>query len=234
MTINRAIIWDFDGTLGYRDGGSWSSTLKEILDSEEPGNNITRELIRANLWTGFPWQEWQSPHPHLRDPEVWWGAVLPLLARAYCGAGLDGARAGALARRFRDLYLDLEYWRCFEDTLPTLETLSGRGWHHILLSNHVPELRAILRQIGLDSHLTFIFNSAETDYEKPHPRAFEMVLEAIPDAQTLWMVGDNFNADVQGAAAFGIPGILVHREHPDAQYMCATLEEAGKILDSGF
>ncbi len=231
MTITKAIIWDFDGTLGYREGGSWSGTLKDILDSDEPGNDITREQIRSHLWTGFPWQNWESPHPHLHDPDVWWESVLPLLARAYCGAGLDAARAEVLSRRFRAIYLDLERWRVFEDTLSTLETLSARGWRHVLLSNHVPELRAILHRIGLDAHLTFIFNSAETGYEKPHRRAFEMALAAVPDAKTLWMVGDNFAADVQGAAAFGIPGILVHREHPDARYVCATLEEASKILD---
>ncbi len=233
MTIDKAIIWDFDGTLGYRDGGAWTASLQEVLDSEEPGHSVTREQLRPHLQAGFPWQEWKFPHPHLSDAEVWWESVLPILERAYCGVGFDAARAGVLARRFRAAYLNLERWRCYEDTASTLAALSARGWRHILLSNHVPELRAILSHIELDAHLTYIFNSAETGYEKPHRRAFQMVLEVVPDAKTLWMVGDNFDADVQGAAAHGIPGIMVHREHPDAEYVCATLEEAARILDPG-
>ncbi|MFO7742923.1 MAG: hypothetical protein R6X31_11480 [Anaerolineae bacterium] len=30
-----------------------------------------------------------------------------------------------------------------------------------------------------------MFNSAETGYEKPHPRAFQLVLEAFPDTEAV-------------------------------------------------
>ena len=68
-----------------------------------------------------------------------------------------------------------------------------------------------------------VFNSAETGYEKPHPQAFRNVLEALADDGPVWMIGDNMVADIGGAAAVGIPGILVRKRHIDAAYQCDDL-----------
>ncbi len=237
------LIWDFDGTLGYRDGGGWAATMLELLDREELGHAVILEQLRASLQAGFPWQDWERPHPYLVDADGWWEALQPTLTRTYCGAGLDAARAAALVRQFRAAYLNPARWRAFEDTHPTLDVLAAAGWTHILLTNHVPELRAIVQHVGLTPYFTHIFNSAETGYEKPHPRAFEMVLAALgepsrPSVQSvqsveIWMIGDSFTADVQGAEAAGIPGILVRRPYPEARYYCETLAGVADIVQKG-
>ncbi|MGH7576165.1 MAG: HAD-IA family hydrolase, partial [Longimicrobiales bacterium] len=40
-------------------------------------------------------------------------------------------------------------------------------------------------------------------YEKPNPRAFRHVLNAVGPSGPVWMIGDNPIADVAGAAAVG-------------------------------
>ena len=226
----RYLIWDFDGTLGYRDGGAWTASLLEVLDGAAPSHTVTLDQLRPFLQAGFPWQEADRPHPHLTSADLWWDAVLPILERAYLGVGLEAGRARALAGQFRAVYLNLDRWRLYDDVLPTLTALSARGWTHIILSNHVPELGDIVRHLGLGPLISRLFNSAETGYEKPHPRAFRIALEAMSDVEAVWMIGDSFSADVQGAEGVGIPAILVRRYHPEARYSCETLPQVLKVL----
>ncbi len=219
----RYLIWDFDGTLGYRDGGAWTASLLETIGLVLPDYPVTLEQLRPSIQTGFPWHEPDRPHPHLTSAEAWWEALYPVLEQACQAAGLDEARARTVARRFRAVYLNLDLWRLFDDVLPVLDALSARGWTHVILSNHVPELGDIVRHLDLASRIAYVFNSAETGYEKPHPRAFQIALETLPDVGTVWMIGDSFTADVQGAEAVGLPAILVRRQHAQARYSCATL-----------
>lgn len=48
-----------------------------------------------------------------------------------------------------------------------------------------------------------------TAFEKPHPGAFHAVLDAIGEADKIWMVGDSADADFSGARAAGTPAVLV-------------------------
>jgi len=226
----RYLIWDFDGTLGYREGGAWTASLLETLDLALPGHTVTLEQLRLYTHTGFPWQQPDRPHLHLTSAEAWWEALYPVLASVYRGVGLDDSMARSLARRFRAVYLNLDRWRLFDDVLPTLDALSVQGWTHAILSNHVPEFGEIIDHLGLTSRFAYVFNSAETGYEKPHPRAFQLALKALPDVETAWMIGENVVADVQGAEAVGLPAILVRRHHPQARYWCEMLHEVPAYL----
>lgn len=210
-------IWDFDGTLAQRSGETgWSRLLAEVLDAEEPGHPHTGDTFRPHLRHGFPWHAPEVAHPELCAPGAWWDSVRPLLARAYEAAGYGAARAQELAAAAQRLYVDPTVgWRLFDDTLPVLERLREEGWTHAILSNHVPELRTIVAALGLDGLVSTVVCSAETGYEKPHPRAFAALLDAI-EAERVAMVGDNVVADVLGAEALGIPAVLVRRPDPRA------------------
>lgn len=212
----RLLIWDFDGTLAHRRGETgWSILLAETLDAEEPGHGFAADTFRPSLRHGFPWHRPETPHPELGEPGAWWASVRPLLARAYEAVGYPPDRAAELAAAAQRLYVDPSVgWALFADTRPALERLAAAGWRHAILSNHVPELRRIVSALGLDDLVAYLACSAETGYEKPHPRAFAALLEELrPDEA--WMIGDNVVADVLGAEALGIPAVLVRR--PDAR-----------------
>lgn len=230
--MGEYLIWDFDGTLGYREGGAWTASLLEVLDREMPGHGVTFEALRDHLRPEFPWHTWETPHLHLATADEWWDALYPVLEGGYLGVGIDAERAVAFVREFRNVYLGLDRWRLYDDVLPTLDTLSSLGWTHVILSNHVPELGDIVRHLGLDSRIDRVFNSAEIGYEKPHPRAFEMVLETLPDVEVVWMIGDSFHADVEGAEGMGIPAIQVRRPRPEARYGCEALTDILRIIET--
>ena len=227
----KLLLWDFDSTLGWREGG-WTGALLETIQACAPGIHLTPEQVRPYLKSGFPWQIPETPHLDTGTPDAWWDRLDPLFEQACGGLGFSPPDSHCIARQVRRVYPDLSRFRLFDDSLPALAQLSARGWTHALLSNHVPELPAILRHLGLAGCLAGVFNSAETGYEKPHPQAFHLALAVFPHAHTAWMIGDNPTADIEGAALAGLPGILVRKPHPGVPYFCQDLSQLVVLLDS--
>jgi len=155
-----------------------------------------------------------------------------VFARALVHLGLDAGRAQELAPMVRSRYVAGESWRLYDDALPTLQTLSGLGWSQAILSNHVPELPAIVEYLGLAPYLLRVMTSAQMGYEKPHPRIFELALEETGQADVLWMVGDSYCADVHGPEVLGLRAILVRSQHPKARYACEDLVEVASLIES--
>jgi putative hydrolase of the HAD superfamily len=226
----KYIIWDFDGTLAYRDG-AWSGTLAAILRRGVPGSTASLADFRLYMQAGFPWHQPERAHgPWNRDD--WWEALIPVFENAFRRVGaLAESEALRLARAVRGHYLDPGYWHLFDDTLRCLDRLKAQGWRHVVLSNHVPELPEIMETLGLSPYIEKVFNSADTGYEKPHPEAFRNVIEWLGTCAEAWMVGDNLQADFQGAQAAGLPAILVRTRDPDANLRCAGLADLPGLLD---
>ncbi len=163
-------------------------------------------------------------------PGAWWDSVRPLLARAHAAVGYPAPRAEELAAAAQRLYVDPAVgWRLFDDVVPVLTRLRDRGWTHAVLSNHVPELKAIVSALGLGDLISAVVCSAETGYEKPHPQAFAALLDEV-EADRLAMVGDNVVADVLGAEAPGIPGVLVRRPDRRAERFAPDLYGVEELL----
>ena len=212
------VMWDFDGTLATRPG-LWSRCVLEVLDEHAPGHGASRDELRAALRDGFPWHRADEPHPELCEPDAWWAALDPLLGRAFSVGGVDTARHVDLARAFRTRFIDGSVgWELFDDTRPALQATDDAGWRNVILSNHVPELAALVDTLGLSDLVERVFTSAVIGYDKPHPEAFRHALRESGDPATRWMVGDNPVADVAGAEALGIPAVLIRTAggEPDA------------------
>jgi putative hydrolase of the HAD superfamily len=227
----KYLIWDFSGTLGYREGGSWSAVLQEIMLREMPGYSVETDRIRPFLQEGFPWHQPEKPHPELSTPEAWWDSLDPIFVRALVmGAGFDPPTAQRLAGMVRQVCPELSAWRLYDDTLHTLRHLSAEGWIHVALTNHVPELPAIFDHLELSSHFATVFNSAQTGFEKPHPEAFRQVLAWTSELESIWMIGDSYTVDILGAEAQSIRGILVRKTDPRAKFRCADLSGVAQIV----
>ncbi len=246
----RVLIWDFDGTLARREG-MFSGTLLEILLEEAPAlvdaargdlielhETIDREIlesylkdrIRPHLAAGFPWHTPETTRPAGRSSQEWWDELDGVFELAFAAVGADPESALRMARSVRRRYPLLERWRLYDDTIPALTSLSALGWRHVILSNHVPELGAIIAGLGLDRYLDAIFNSAVSGYEKPHPLAFRSVLEAVGNG-TCWMIGDSVTADVGGAESVGIPAILVRSRHEGVRFCRLDLSTIANIVE---
>ncbi|MBM3498979.1 MAG: HAD-IA family hydrolase [Armatimonadetes bacterium] len=225
---SRVILWDFDGTLCRADG-LWRSALMVALDEQLAGHGVTSDELRPHFRDGFPWHRPDVAHPELSDPEAWWAEVGGLFARAGKAVGLSEDVAVPLARRARQVVIDPSSYELFDDVRPALTALRGRGWRHLILSNHVPELADIVCGLGIADLFEAVLTSALIDYEKPHPEAFRLALEKAGQPEVVWMVGDNVQADIAGAEAAGVPAILI-RQDGQAKRRAADCWDVAEIV----
>ena len=157
----KYLIWDFDGTLGYREG-AWRGAMEEVLRRYAPDCTATRDEIRPYIQYGFRWHEPHQAYP-LQSASLWWSELEPIFEQAYQAVGIAPQEAKKLARQVRSAYTSPANWRLYDDTLPTLTQLSEAGWTHLLLSNHVPELSSLLRHLEIDGVFARVFNSVFPD-----------------------------------------------------------------------
>ena len=124
----------------------------------------------------------------------------------------------------------------FDDVLPALELLKGRGIILGVISNLRRDMDELCKRLGLDSYLDFCVTSSDAGAEKPHPPIFRAALErAHVDPGEAVHVGDQYQADVQGASAVGIVPVLLDRDgwypNVDDCTRIASLPELDRLLD---
>ncbi|MFQ6111629.1 MAG: HAD family hydrolase, partial [Nitrospinota bacterium] len=98
----------------------------------------------------------------------------------------------------------------FDDVLPTLSLLKGRGLLLGLISNLHRDLEGLCERLGLAPYFDFLLTAQEAGAEKPDPRIFLAALERakVSPAEALH-VGDGYYADVLGARGVGIKALLI-------------------------
>lgn len=209
----KLLVWDFNGTLGYRDD-HWRGALADLLAAEAPEFLPLPQQLPAFFRASFPWRTPDHPHTHLATADAWWAALEPTFERTFRTLGVDPVRADRFSRRVRHYYCAAHRWHLYADVLPALDALSAQGWRHALLTNHVPDLPQILSGLGIADRFVHIGNSAATGYEKPHPRAFELLTAAVGPVSEIWMIGDSPTSDFAGAERAGWNALLVRQPTP--------------------
>ena len=142
------VFWDFDGTIAERPG-HWSSCMLDVLQPLFVDHGFTVETFEPYLRTGFPWQDTTIDRTHLTAPDAWWRELGAVMRSAYLAAGVpegvvDEAVAGVRAR-----FADPTTWRVSPGAIAALAALQRDGIVQAVLSNHVPELPAIVDALGL-------------------------------------------------------------------------------------
>lgn len=227
--MKKYLLWDFDCTLAYRDG-KWSKTIQEILISHRI--NISYDSIHAFMTRGLPWHEYEKSHNELLGNKTWWEHVEHYLESVFIKLGVKESHARNYAKEFKDYYLLIDKWHVYEDTVLALEKLMNEGYTHIIASNHVPELDELVSKLGLSSYFEKVYSSANMDYDKPNVKFYQQILHEIGEYDEIFMIGDNYNADVRGAKHAGIPAILVRSENTlGYEYYAKDLNDVGMVLD---
>ena len=79
----------------------------------------------------------------------------------------------------------------------------------MIVSNHIPELTDLVQGLDLARHFEAIVSSGVVGYEKPHRRLFEAALRHVRPGETVWMIGDNPDADCRPVCQLGMNAVLV-------------------------
>lgn len=229
---NQVVFWDFDGTLARREG-LWSGALADAWTSVGGVPAISPTRLRPFLGTGFPWH---SP-AEVRTPgsaQSWWQELRPVLIRAYVSSGLSADRAEAAVAIVPETFYRVDAWALIDGAKEALKITKGAGYRNLILSNHAPELPDLVDALGLSDLVQMTITSASVGAEKPHRAIFDHALRmaGVEHIEDVWMVGDNPNADVEGAQAVGLRALLADGDYPDSVGM-TVLDAANYIRVHG-
>jgi putative hydrolase of the HAD superfamily len=126
-----------------------------------------------------------------------------------------GGRGSGVVRAAERVYEEWatnHHFEIYDDVAPVLTELASRGFVLGAISNSHRSLDAFSAHFKLDGLLTATISSAEHGFMKPHRSIFEAALEkAGVEAANAVMVGDSLKADIEGALAAGLRGILLRR-----------------------
>ncbi len=147
-------------------------------------------------------------HPELdHDEEIWVRFTEDILR----GMGADGPAIRAIALQITRGWERHENFELYEDALPTLAELRGRGLKLGLISNTNRDLAAFVRHFSLD--VDAWISSGSHGKVKPSPTIFRAVLELLEvEPAEAAMIGDSPSDDVEGARALGLQAFLLDRE----------------------
>jgi putative hydrolase of the HAD superfamily len=188
----QAVAFDLDDTLT-----DWSAAIDRALVEVTDASTAARfrKAIEEHAWlrrdgTVVTRRHWMT----LNDPLRFWRSAV-----------VDGEDVEELAA----LYRDALRWPLFDDVLPTLDALAARV-RLALLSNSPNALERAAAAGVLD--LFEVALSAPPDRMKPHPDAFDALLDALAlPAAAVAFVGDDAVEDVEGALAHGMPTVWLDR-----------------------
>ncbi len=124
----------------------------------------------------------------------------------------DPAFADAVSDQARAAFHDPATYTLFPEVMETLAVLRQAVPRLGILSNWGWRLQELCEQLGLAPYFDFIVTSARVGCAKPNPCIFRHMisLAGATPARTLH-VGDSLAADVRGAQAVGITGVLLDR-----------------------
>ncbi|WP_153797456.1 HAD family hydrolase [Foetidibacter luteolus] len=213
--MTKIIFWDFDGTLGYREG-NWEAAIFELAANKATEANY--RLVSSMLQDGFPWHHPERDYTYLTNEQDWWDYVTPTLARIFEALGFDKEEAAIKAAGVNEQYLQLSSWKLYEGAYAALEETKLAGWKNILVSNNVPGFGHVLQALSLSSCFEKIFISAISGFNKPNPLILQNWLQEAGNVSKIFVVGDRLESDIAFAENISAEGLLVGPAPANAPY----------------
>ena len=117
-----------------------------------------------------------------------------------------------LARAVSDRFWHPHSWRVFPEVHDVLRALRDAGLQLAVISNFTDALVAVCETHELDGYFDVLIASTVTGSQKPDAGIFREALRRTgADPTASLHVGDNYVADILGARASGIHGVLLDR-----------------------
>ncbi len=198
----RAVLFDVDFTLA-RPGPELGP---EGYVSAGERYGLTLDASRYEAARDAAFVDLQR-HPELdHDEEIW----VRFTERIVLGMGGAAPASYACAAEITGRWARHENFELYEDTVPVLQELRGRGIKIGLVSNSARDVREFARHhaLAIDAGISS-FHHGKT---KPHASIFRAVLDLleVPPQEAL-MVGDSIDDDIEGARALGMEALFLDR-----------------------
>ncbi len=208
MSSLQAVFLDIGDTV-MRPNPSWEHVYAAAF--AEFGVEVTPEQLLPALRKAYHHGGWGFEGGFEPTIETSFRRTVEIDQAAIVDLGL-GPMPDAFFQRLSELFTLTSNWHVFPDAPGVLDGLHVRGLTVGAVSNWVWSLPELLHSLELMSKFDFIAVSSRIGFEKPHPAIFRWALEqADAAADAVIHVGDHLDADVRGAEAVGISGVLIDR-----------------------
>ncbi len=140
-------------------------------------------------------------------------SVASVMARVLDGFGYHLTPDESAAAQRAYFMPELDGWQILPGALEAVEALNAEGFRLAVVSNAPSHLfvEEAVAKIGLRPFFSPVMSSALAGARKPDPGLFLSVAAAWElDPATIIVVGDGLRADIEGAQAAGMRGVLVH------------------------
>ena len=230
----RAVFLDVGMTLMQPDP-TWEDVYARAF--ADFGVNVEMLALQVALRSVYHGGGYGFDGSHEPSPEASYRRLVEMDRVAFSQLDLDPLPDEFFEHLAR-LFLDPATWHVFPEVPGVLAGLQDRGLVVGAVSNWAWQLPELLESLGLARLFDFVAASARVGYDKPHPGIFRWALEraGVP-AKSVIHVGDHLDADVEGARAVGIEGVLLDRrgrysEPPDGVSLIRSLTELLPLVDA--
>ena len=202
--MTRAVFFDVDFTLIYPGPTFQAEGYVRFCAAEDVRVDAAR-FDASVAAASFILDEIEE---QVYDPQVFVHYTATIIERM----GGRGAGVVRAAERIYEQWAGNHHFEIYDDVAPVLGELASHGLRLGAISNSHRSLHTFKEHFKLDTLLGTAISSAEHGFMKPHPSIFEAALEhAQVAAFEAVMVGDSLRADIEGALAVGMRGILLRR-----------------------
>jgi HAD superfamily hydrolase (TIGR01509 family) len=204
--VPRAVLIDAGFTLVSYDGAAIAELAAAVgVEVQGPAIEATEATLRREL-AQHDWPQRPGSAAPVGGGARFFRRVLELAEARAVGSTLDAA-----AEHIWGCHLQKNIWsRPLEGIVPALERLHGLGLKLAIVSNSEGTVEALIRGMGLGRYFDAVVDSWHLGVTKPDPAIFKHALERVGvSAADAVMVGDSMKADVGGALAAGIRGVLI-------------------------
>ncbi|MGM0634545.1 MAG: YjjG family noncanonical pyrimidine nucleotidase [Bacteroidota bacterium] len=200
------VFFDLDHTLWDFDKNS-AITFKQIFETENlaiPYDLFMQTYVPLNLafWKKYRMNE-------ITKEELRYSRLAEVFK------AINYAASDELIDLIANKYIEYlsEQTHLFPGTHEVLNDLKSRYSLHIITNGFDEVQYKKLDKSGLKNYFSTVTTSEDVNYKKPHPKVFEFALEkAQTNVESSIMIGDNLEADIQGALAFGMDAIYFGTE----------------------
>ena len=221
----KAVLFDLDGTL-YRQG-----RMRALMAVELATLAISRPLRAPTIWRVL--SEFRKAQETLRGHEIHRGAARQYEIAAHrTGMSIDHVEAivgeWMIERPLKHLP------RCRADgVVRLLDFLTRLGIKVGVFSDYPADLK--LKALGLGGRFSVVLCASDPDIGrfKPHPRGFLVASTRWQvDPSEVLVVGDRPDADAAGAAAAGMPCVIIGKRNSHTPGDFLSLDSLERLRDA--
>ena len=196
----RAISFDVGGTL-IKPWPSVGHVYAEVATQHGwPG--LSPETLNGQF--ALAWRRLKN----FRHTRAEWAHLVDATFRGV----IDGSPSRAFFSALYQRFAEPDAWHVFEDAVPALEALAGRGLKLAVISNWDRRLVPLLRMLKLHHYFDPIVVSCHAQAAKPARRIFELAARRLRLApESILHIGDSREMDFKGARAAGLQSLLLNR-----------------------